>query len=92
MTKHLEEKFDVYDKENPHIYLLFVKFTKEAKGSGRCSYSSNAIFERIRWFVDVETSGDTFKINNNYRPYYARKMMQDYPEFSGFFRTRELQQ
>lgn len=91
MAKHLEEKFDIYDKENSHIYLLFVKFTMEAKDSGRCNYSSKAIFERIRWFVDVETSGDTFKINNNYPAYYARKMMQDYPEFSGFFRTRELQ-
>ena len=91
MTKHLEEKFDIYDKENPHVYLLFIKFAREAECSGRSNYSSNAIFERIRWFVDVETSGDTFKINNNYRPYYARKMMQDYPEFGGFFRTRELQ-
>ena len=91
MARHIEEKFEVYDKENPVVYELFVKFAKEAKSSGRKTFSANAIFERIRWFVDVETSGDSFKVNNNYRPYYARKMMQEFLEFEGFFRTRELQ-
>ena len=91
MAKHIEDKFKTYDEENPRIYELFVKFAKEAKLSGRVKFSSYAIFERIRWFVDVETVGDTFKVNNNYRPYYARKMMQEFPDFESFFHTRVLQ-
>jgi len=91
MAKHIEEKFETYHKDNPHVYDLFVRFAKEAKESGRDKFSAYAIFERIRWFVDVETRGDRFKVNNNYRPYYARKMMEEYPEFHDFFHIRELQ-
>lgn len=91
MAKHIEDSFQTYHSQNPHVYNLFVRFANEAKATGRKTFSAYAIFERIRWHVDVETTGDQFKVNNNYRPYYARKMMQDYPEFEGFFNIRELQ-
>lgn len=92
MTKVLEEKFETYHKENPRVYELFVRFAKEALNSGYKTFSANAIFERIRWYVSVETVGDSFKLNNNYRPYYARKLMLDQSEFEGFFNTRSLQE
>lgn len=92
MTKHLEDKFETYHKENPIVYELFVKFANEAKAAGFKNFSANAIFERIRWYVSVETVGDKFKVNNNYRPYYARKMMENYPEFEGFLNTRKLKE
>jgi len=91
MTKHLKEKFKEYDEENPKVYNLFVRFAKEVKSTGRRVYSAKAIFERIRWFVEVETTGDIFKVNNNYPAHYARKMMDEYPDFEGFFRVRRLQ-
>ena len=90
MAKHIEEKFEVYHEQNPQVYGLFIKFTKQAKQSGIKNYSSKSVFERMRWHVDIETVGEVFKLNNNYTAYYARKMMQDYPEFSDFFRIREL--
>lgn len=91
MTKVLEGRFKVYHEENPHIYDLFQRFAGEALGRGYKNYSANAIFERIRWYVNVETVGDQFKINNSYRPYYARKLMEDDPNFKDFFRIRKLQ-
>ena len=90
MSKHIERKFEVYHLENPHVYDLFIKFATQAKESGRKQYSSKSIFERLRWHVDIETVGEMFKLNNNYTAYYARKIMQDRPEFSNFFRIREL--
>jgi len=92
MTKALEEKFETYDEANPHIYDLFYRFAKETLDRGYSHYSANAIFERIRWYVDIETEGDQLKVNNNYRPYYARKLMESHQEFSSFFRVRELQE
>jgi len=92
MTKALEDQFQTYDQENPHIYRLFKRFAREALDRGYKNYSANAIFERIRWYVDVETEGDQFKINNNYRPYYARKLMGEDSVFKDFFRVRELQE
>jgi len=91
MSQALKQKWWEFHKANPQVYELFKRFTFEALRSGRKNYSANAIFERIRWHSEIETQGDDFKLNNNHRPYYARLFMHDYPEYDGFFRTRELQ-
>jgi len=81
--------FQQYHNDNPQIWEQFVKFSKQTKAKGFQNYSVNGIFEIIRWHTP--TSGnDKFKINNNYRPDYARKMMSEFPEFEGFFRIREI--
>lgn len=86
----LREKFERYHAENPHIYHLFLKYTAEARAAGMTRYSANAIFERIRWHLNIEKpKDDTFKMNNNYRAFYARKLMEERTEFAGFFETRE---
>jgi hypothetical protein len=36
----------------------------------------------------VEASGDDWRLNNNYRPYYARLLMQQEPQLQGFFALR----
>jgi len=77
-----------YDKDNPDVYELFCKYAYQALKSGRKNYSANAIFEIIRWHTSIETKGDDFKISNNYRAYYARKLMALRKEFTGFFRIR----
>ena len=41
----LEEKFNEFDANNPHVWDLFVKFADEAKNSGRNVYSVNAILK-----------------------------------------------
>ena len=81
--------FNKYDQENPAIWELFQKYTLEAKEKGFKNYSANGIFEIIRWHTK-ESGNDSFKINNNYRPDYARKMMNYYPVLNGFFRLREM--
>lgn len=90
VSKHIEKKFEVYHRDNPHVYDLFIKFSTQAKESGKKQYSAKSVFERMRWHVDIETVGETFKLNNNYTAYYARKIMQDYSEFYNFFSIREL--
>lgn len=81
--------FERYDKENPHIWEAFKKYSFLAKKRGFKKYSSNGIFEVIRWHTDLRANG-LYKVNNNFRPDYARKMMLEFPEFKGFFRVREL--
>mgnify|MGYP003154231220 CR=1 FL=1 len=96
---HLERAFELYDAQNPEIWELFIRFTGQAMSRGYKHYSVNGIFERIRWHTSVEAlpaSGDPrvedrdLKINNNYRPYYARKFHEQFPQHDGFFRTRVL--
>lgn len=81
--------FEKYDKENPQIWEEFKKYSKKAKDKGFKNYSANGIFEIIRWHTKVSGDGQ-YKISNNFRPDYARKMMREFPEFNGFFRVREL--
>ena len=86
----LKRKWWEWHKENPHVWDLFEKYTKQVIDAGYDNYSVNAIFERIRWHTDIETKGDAFKINNNHRAYYARYFHVMHPEHDGFFRVREL--
>ena len=45
------------------------------------------IFNAIRWETDINATGE-FKINNNAKPFYARKFMKEHPQYNGFFRKR----
>lgn len=89
--EEIDEQAAAFSKQHPHVSVLFVKFTKEIISRGFKNYSVNAIFERIRWETDkADVDGkSSFKLNNNYRAWYARKFMERYPEYDGFFRTRK---
>ncbi len=90
MTKQIEAQFKIYHEANPHVFESFKKFATEVKNMGKEQYSANSIFERMRWHTEIETVGERFKLSNNYRAYYARKLMDEYPEFYGFFRIKQL--
>jgi len=80
----------VFSSKNPKVNELFVRFTTEIINRGFKNYSVSAVFERIRWETDqADVDGkSTFKLNNNYRAWYARRFMEANPEHAGFFRTR----
>lgn len=79
-----------FHEDHPEVWNLFCGFTFEMIYRGYTHYSVNAVFERIRWEIDAGGDGtDSFKLNNNYRAFYSRRFMNTYPEYAGFFRTRE---
>ena len=81
-------KWQKFHKDNPHVYQLIKRFTKQAIDSGFQHYGMQTVIERVRWHTMIETEGDQLKINNNHGPYYARLWMQEHPEYNGFFHTR----
>ncbi len=87
----LFEAFGKFHAENPNVYKLFKRFTREALDRGFKNFSVSSIIERIRWETSIKTADDSFKINNNHRAYYARMWMEDNPKHEGFFRTRSVQ-
>jgi hypothetical protein len=89
-TEQLLDAFERYHKENPIVWELFQKFTQAVIARGSAHYSSKAIFERIRWHIDIETKGGTVKLNNNFTAYYARMFHLAQPKYDGFFRNRRL--
>jgi hypothetical protein len=76
-----------YDRLNPDIWNLFVKYAFRIIRRGQEHYGAKAIFELIRYHSIVRGTG-TFKVNNNYTSYYARKFHKEYPMYDGFFETR----
>ena len=87
----MRDQVSAFHAEHPEVWDLFVRFTKEILNRGFKHYSVNAIFERIRWEVDTAGSSNSlceFKLNNNYRAFYARRFMRMHPQHEGFFRTR----
>lgn len=80
-----------YDAAHPEVWDHFVTFTMEQIKRGFTRYSVNAIFERIRWTVDIpdRRGQSTFKISNNHRPFYARRFLEEYPEHGEFFVIHE---
>lgn len=85
-------QFAEWHEANPHVWLLFVRFTREAILSGRKHYSARDIIHRIRWHTNVELrSTDEFKINNNLSPYYARIFIACFPQHGRLFELREAE-
>jgi len=87
----LQKEFESFHTNNPHVYVLFKKYTFEAINRGFQHYSSDAVLHRIRWHTSVETDDpEGFKINNNHTAYYARMFMAEFPRYTGFFRNRKV--
>ena len=79
--------FEIFDESNPEFWDQFRRFSFEAIRSGRKRFSARAVFQRMRWETEID-SGGTFKVNNNWCAFYSRKFMREYPEYKGFFETR----
>ena len=81
-----------YDTDNPQVYRQLVVYAFQMLHAKRTRGSIDLLFQRLRWYTTVETqSEDDFKLNDQYRAYYARKLMAEYPELAGFFELRSSQ-
>ena len=85
--KWTADNFKKYDNENPELYEFFVKFTK-ISAQHREHYSAKAIFHRIRWETMITGDGD-YKVDDGWISHYARKFMEEFPKFNGYFQTRD---
>ena len=86
----LEGEWREFHAKHPEVYELVKMYTYELLASGFQHYGLMSVIQRIRWHTDIETTGSTFKINNNHAPYYARLFHADHPKHDGFFRTRTV--
>jgi hypothetical protein len=86
----MPEKFVAYHRDNPQIYDKFVEIAIKAIVVKKFkNLSAEFIFNIIRWETPITAVNDIYKINNNYKAFYSRLFMVQYPQHEGFFRTRE---
>lgn len=85
------EKFEAFHEANPQVYRTLVSMTREMHSRGRKPIGMKMLFEVFRWNYYKMTSDPTsdFKINNNYTPFYARKIMDEHKDLDGMFEIRE---
>jgi hypothetical protein len=88
----IEIAFWQFHNGNPHIYTRLVEMARQLKAKGFRRYSINSLFEVLRWHSALKTKGSLFKLNNNYRSYYARLIMEKEPDIEGFFSIRKYSQ
>lgn len=86
----IRDAFHRFHTENPHVYRHLVKLARRAKLRGANRIGIGMLFEVLRWQNILETGGDDFKLNNNYRSYYARRIMELEPDLFGIFELRKL--
>jgi len=94
MNKTFEERraeWEDYHRENPMVWEYFKKFSFEAIAKGRSRISHWLIINRIRWEVYIVTTGEEFKISNNYIAFYARLWQQTFPKHKDLFYTKPMQ-
>ena len=87
--KTIEERFEEFHRENPHIFDELLFMALRLRHRGRKRYGIATLFEVLRYKRDIESTGSSgFKLNNDFRALYARRLMDSEPKLRGFFETR----
>lgn len=84
------QQFFKFHHEHPNVYKQLVNLAYQWKDAGHQQLGIATLFEKLRWEWHVGTIRDSsgFKLNNNYRAFYARLIMDENPELRGMFNLR----
>jgi hypothetical protein len=86
----LARRFELFDEANPQVYATLVELTRRLAAKGAKRVGISMIWETMRYLHWMKSAGDPFKLNNDYRSRYARKIMETEPDLAGIFETRRL--
>jgi hypothetical protein len=91
--KTIQEKFEIFNFDNPWVYEGFVSMARKAKERGRNKIGMKLLTEVMRWdyYMHTTDANSDFKLCNNYTSRYSRLIEQQEPDLKGFFTMRELQ-
>ena len=86
----LRQKYERFNDSNPWVFQALAHMAIDLKARGVEHYGIAALFEVLRYQHTMNTTDDSspFKLSNSYRAFYARDIMQRFPELDGFFVTR----
>lgn len=85
----IQKKFERFHAENPHVLETLERLAAEWFVN-HSTVGIGMLFEVARWVENVDTGGDAFKLNNNFRSRYVRLMIERRPEWEYSFETRAL--
>ena len=82
-----EQRFMDFHAANPHVYEELLRICRFVRGRGVQRWGIAACFERLRGIGQGETAGDLYRLNNNYRAWYSRRLNLE-PGLEGLFEVR----
>lgn len=88
----LEERFWLFHERNPHVLDALRNLALNLYSRGTRRFGMKALFEMLRYLyhLEVDSTGDSFTLNNNNTAFYARLLMREEPfRTCGFFELRE---
>ena len=88
--KSIDEAFRDFHKKNPQVYAWFQKYFFHLQRKGRKKIGAKMLIERIRFEVFMKTTGEDFKINNNFTSRYVRLFIREYPQYKSYFELRAI--
>lgn len=88
----IEQKFREFDQAHPEVYEQLVALARQWVSVGHAKLGIATLFEKLRWEWHVSglRDADGYKLNNNFRALYARKIMALNPDLDGLFEIRVL--
>ena len=72
-------RFFRFHRTNPHVFRSSKSWRRQMKATGR-KIRGRTIIEKMRWDYDIKTTGDVFKINNDFVAIYVRLLIHRYPK------------
>jgi hypothetical protein len=85
----IDRAFAAFREANPHVERELVRLTRELRARGVERVGMKMLFEVLRWSA-LRTTGEDFRLNNNFTARYARAIMAAHPDLAGVYETREL--
>jgi hypothetical protein len=85
------EQAAAFNRRNPAVYALLVKYAREAVAAGRTRIGIELLWNRMRWDWLVQTDSDDYKLNQNFKAWYARLIMLREADLADIFETRRRQ-
>lgn len=82
------QAFMEFHQLHPEVYGGIVTLSREMKKRGMKRWGMQAAFEvlRFQWVLQYQRSD--FKVNNNFRSYYSRFIMEREPDLKNFYEIR----
>lgn len=86
-----EEKFAQFHRQNPHVFELIERMAARKISEGATRIGIGHLCERLRYETTTQTvdAHSTFRVNNTYRAFYARLLIEKHPQWQGIIATRE---
>ena len=81
------ERFEKFHAANPQVYTSLVSLARQVLERNRArKMGIGMLYEVLRWNRYLQTdSEDGYRLPNNFKPAYARLIMEQEPDLDGVF-------